>query len=53
MEKDSDVMYFKRNMERRKEEVVENYHYMVKGLREHAKMKRRFNEKVNAANEQY
>ena len=46
-------MYFKRNMERRKEEVIEHYHYMIKGLREHAKMKRRFNEKVNAAMEQY
>ena len=26
---------------------------MIKGLREHAKMKRRFDEKLNYANEQY
>jgi len=47
---DSNVVYFKRNMERRKEEVIEIYEHIIKSLREHAKMRRRFIEKVEFAN---
>jgi hypothetical protein len=33
-------------MERRREEIEEAYRIIVKGLREHAKMTRRFLEKI-------
>lgn len=33
LEMDSHVVYFKRNMERRKEDVIELYEHIIKGLR--------------------
>lgn len=47
------VVYFKKNMERRREEILEAYAIIVRGLREHAKMTRRFIEKIENANNQY
>ena len=47
------VVYFKRNIERRREEMEDTYRVIVRGLREHAKMTRRFIEKIEAANSHY
>lgn len=47
------AVYFKLNMERRREEVQDDYRVVVRGLREHGKMTRRFQERINDANSHY
>ncbi len=50
---DTDVSEFKKNMEKRKKELEDSYRNIVKGLRDYAKMTRRFIDKIETKNIKY
>lgn len=50
---DTNAKEFKIHMSKRRKEIEEAYKFIVKGLREHAKMTRRFVDKIEAKNTKY